>query len=402
MTNNYNFEHKIFINPMIKAAVLIVTSICSVMTASADIADDIISRKRLEKAAMSSVAREDSIYLSIATGFDFKHIDADSILRLGEYHISHPRLAERIYKLALSEVNAQVLGELGRLYVFSPILKKKEDGRLLLEEASKQGYSKANLYLAMDDFYEKNYDMAWSSLSQLDCTDYAPGLNALGYMKLNGWGTETNEQKGFELILEATKKGMPLALRTLPMLYEKGKGCNVNYEEAFIWYYISGDLGDDVARVMLHLPMLQDLSNSKDANVAKAYTMLKFLENLKKDDNFAESELYGGFKSSLNNSFQTSKTNPILNFYLGSIYYNGDFVDKNYEKAFSFYKAVIDNDNMAKLFRSMAAYRLGIMYRYGRGILKDESLADFYTRLAASLGNQKAYDLINHFSNGNL
>lgn len=381
---------------------LILCLTLSAFYSDADITENLVSRKKQENSIKQSLI-EDSIFSHISKNFVLGTINEDSIYALAEVHNFRPLLAERILKIIVTEENAKAIGELGRLYIFNYQFKdKKEDGRLLLQLANEKGYQRSQLYMAMDDYYSQRYDLAWTFLSQYNCEEYAPGLNALGNMTLNGRGTDKNEPLGFQYIKRAAVLGFSLAMNMMPILYSKGIGCREDNQQAFIWYYVTGDLGYDASRVMIHLPMLRDLSNSEDANEAKAYTMLKFTENLIRDHDFTKDKLYHGYQTSLKELPSKPNRTVIETYYLGSLYYNGEFQEKDYNKAFKYYSEIADNPVVPKVIRSQVCHRLGIMYRYGRGVIANNEVAQLYTQKASQLGNKKAYDIIYGFTDGNL
>jgi len=71
---------------------------------------------------------------------------------------------------------------------------------------------------------------------------------------------------------------------------------------------------------------------------------------------------------------------------LGEFYYTGINVEKNYPKAFSYFKMAADNDN------SKAMYYLFQCYTFGRGVEENLEKAGLWLRKAAIAGNDDAFN----------
>ena len=81
---------------------------------------------------------------------------------------------------------------------------------------------------------------------------------------------------------------------------------------------------------------------------------------------------------------QSEEGNPDAKFYLGSLYYIGRGIDKNYLKAVDLFKEASDAGNVS------ATFNLGIIYAKGRGVEIDEKKAFEYYKKAAFGGLAQA------------
>lgn len=83
---------------------------------------------------------------------------------------------------------------------------------------------------------------------------------------------------------------------------------------------------------------------------------------------------------------------------LGISYYRGTvLVEKDYSKAFYYLSQVAAEDDVSSIGDDMLAevYRdLGACYRFGRGTEKDQSLASYYTEMAAEFGDKSSLDAV--------
>jgi TPR repeat protein len=85
--------------------------------------------------------------------------------------------------------------------------------------------------------------------------------------------------------------------------------------------------------------------------------------------------------------------NPISKFYLGSLYYNGDFFSQNYTTAFSYYSQAANmqtNYTLESKYQNFAKYNLGIMLFYGKGVTQDYKQAFSWINNAAKNGDAES------------
>lgn len=174
----------------------------------------------------------------------------------------------------------------------------------------------------------------------------------------------------------------------LAKCYDFGLGVECNQEKAFYWYKKSGENGNLQARYMLgkiyenNGTLLQQIGKTKDG-VQKVRAVrypvegtdmilaLSYYESVAVSDNFGN-----------------------VQYHLSEIYYEGKIIDKDYYKAFTYLKRVVNNPNFNdKEKKGIAMNRLANCYRYGRGTEADMRQCNYWREQAALNGFQDAQDL---------
>ena len=360
-------------------------------------AAELIEQKKTERKEYILVYN-DSIYKTVEHCYKNGLIGEDSIMTLCKYHKpNNIELAIGLLQLIASKNNPEALCELGIIYVFDYKTSFKEDGLILLQESLNQSYRPAHIYLGLWYFAQKNYELAHFHFEKGDYTTHKGALFSLGYMYENGLGVKTDFQKAFTLYQNSAKLGNVLAQSRVGDIYKKGSYIEKNMERAFYWTYIAADLGHNPSRVILHLPRMKTNNVYNKEESAKLDVYLTLAENLNKQIDFKKQELYTGLSSTLNHEDSMSKERDcFISFYFGSLYYNGDFVEKDYAKAYTYYSDCLKDKSLPNNMLALVCYRIGVMYRYGRGTHQDNHQAEYWTRKAAKLGNLKAYELLEY------
>ena len=85
-------------------------------------------------------------------------------------------------------------------------------------------------------------------------------------------------------------------------------------------------------------------------------------------------------------------------YYIGSMLYNDDFMNRNDALILRFYEPIIKNGKLPKQMLGVVYERLANMYRDGKGIKVDKAKADRYYRIAAKYGNLPAYKIVENIS----
>ena len=80
-------------------------------------------------------------------------------------------------------------------------------------------------------------------------------------------------------------------------------------------------------------------------------------------------------------------------FYLGKLYYTGEGVKQNYQKAAELWKKACDGGNPS------ACGALGILYEEGKGLRQDYAIAKEYFGKACDLGDQLGCDEYKRLNN---
>lgn len=172
-------------------------------------------------------------------------------------------------------------------------------------------------------------------------------------------------------------------------------GGPISYPDSFYWLYIAGDLGDDAARATLGLPLLNEKRG--DSEVAKdAATALQFIEAAKSGKKIQQEPLYKeGFLPSLKAREKAAEQgDDWARFYLGSMNYNGDFLNQNYTQVLHYYEPIAKNGKLPKNVLALVHERLAKIYREGKGTKANPSKAAHHARIAAQYGSLPSYLIV--------
>ena len=81
-------------------------------------------------------------------------------------------------------------------------------------------------------------------------------------------------------------------------------------------------------------------------------------------------------------------------FYLGSMNYNGEFLNQNYAQALRYYEPIAKDAKLPRAVLALVNERLATMYREGKGTKANPSKAAQYARTAAQYGSLPAYKIV--------
>lgn len=358
------------------------------------------NKKKTTQTTTVGTTRSDATYKSIQQLYTQGKISADSVINLAVYHkVWSPELAERCLKL-VTDKNPRSATELGALYAFSPeFAKRKSEGVKLLEAAAKEGSSEANCYLGLYYFNKKDYKKAKTYFDACQPMDYGIGYTALGSMYLTGNGVKENPVKARENFHQAALKGYPRGAALYGFNLRTNTGGQIDYPDSFFWLYIAGDLGDDTARTTLFLPRRNE--KRADTEVGRdATTALQFIEAAQTGKKIQNEPIYkDGFLPSLKAREKAAEQgDDWARFYLGSMNYNGDFLNQNYTQVIHYYEPIAQNGKLPRPVLALVHERLAEMYRDGKGTKADSAKAARHARIAAQYGSLPAYKIIENIS----
>lgn len=254
----------------------------------------------------------------------------------------------------------------------------------LLEKEAKSGnaaaYDTLGLYWFQSQDYEKAKQCFDARHSGHDGFAYA----ALGSMYLEGKGVKEDGLKARENYHQSALKGYPRGMSLYANLLGTKNGGSLDYPDAFFWHYIAGDLGENYSRVMLFRPMLPE----KPANgeVAKdAQLALAWIEKVHSGMKLQDQPIYkDGFLKGLKDREQSAENGDDWSrFYLGSMNYNGDFLNENFARAIYYYGPIVKNGKLPASVMVVVCERLEDMYRNGKGVKADAAKANSYAQAAA-------------------
>lgn len=214
-----------------------------------------------------------------------------------------------------------------------------------------------------------------------------------------GEGVTQSNDKGFEWALKSAKQGSTNAQFIVGALYDIGQGVRQDNAKAYEWYLdavINGDkdafsaidaMHDEgrisrqdysTAREIMSKPSFDFVTGavSNSDTVEKAYrkacdkgSRVGCLSIMSSLDYYTKLAEEGNVKDQ---------------YHLGFMYYEGDGVDRNYEKAFNYLLKA------AKQGNGNAQSAIAGMYFDGRGIQRDEEEALFWSSKACSNGDEIA------------
>lgn len=347
--------------------------------------------------AAVAASSSDATYNSIRQQYRRGKISADSVVSLALYHKPYSaQLAERCLKLVNTPRSSM---ELGVLYAFSPeFASRASEGVKLLQSAAASGLNEAKCYLGLYYFNHKDYTKAKSYFDECN-PQYGIGYTALGSMYTTGSGVKQNLAAARESFHQAALKGYPRGMALYGFNLRANAGGAIDYPDSFFWLYIAGDLGDDAARVTLFLPQLSE--NRGDSETARdAFTALQFIEAAQAGKKIQNEPIYReGFLPSLKAREQAAEQgDDWARFYLGSMNYNGDFLNQNYAQTIRYYEPIAQNGALPRNVLALVHQRLAELYRDGKGTKASPAKASEHFRMAAQYGSLPAYKEVEHIT----
>lgn len=341
--------------------------------------------------------KADSIFDSVRQNYSHGKISADSVVSLAVYHkVWNPTLAENCLKLVIKENNPRCMMELGALYALSPeFFGRTSDGVKLLTAAAKAGYNDANGYLGLYYNNHNDYTKAKAYFDTWRPITYGFGYAGLGNMYANGKGVGKDLVKAREYYHQSALKGYPRGMALYGLNLHTGTGGEVDYPEAFFWLYMAGDLGDDASRTTLFLPRRNE--SFGDTQTGKTTGLvLQVIEALHYKQNIKDEPIYkDGFLASLKSREKAAEQgDDWARFYLGSMNYNGEFLNQNYAQALHYYEPIARKGQLPRSVLALVNERLAEMYRDGKGTKANPAKALHYARIAAQHGSLAAYKMV--------
>ncbi len=148
---------------------------------------------------------------------------------------------------------------MGRYYVNGLVEQRTEEGLALLERASAENIAEAKLLLG--DYYFFDYDQRGEYNRAFDYYKQAEELghltDGLGMCYEFGAGVEANAMQAFKYYQMAAENGNDGAIYRLGRCFYFGIGTDVDKEKAFQYYEQSGQQGNIYARYFAGLQLLQ-------------------------------------------------------------------------------------------------------------------------------------------------
>ncbi|MDE6715590.1 MAG: hypothetical protein K2J74_03815 [Muribaculaceae bacterium] len=343
-------------------------------------------------------SNNNTVFKSVSQDYKQGKISSDSVINIALYHkVWSPELAQKILNL-ISDTPRGAM-ELGVIYAFTPEYSKQaSEGVKLLQQAAKSGINDANAYLGLYYFNHGDYAKAKSYFDACNPLGYGFGYTAIGSMYMEGKGVKENIPAARDNYHKAALLGYPRGMALYGFNMRATAGGKVSYPESFFWLYIAGDLGDDAARATLGLSTRGEKRASGEVG-EKAATALQFIQAVQAKKIQNDPLYKEGFLPGLKIYEQSAEQgDDWARFYLGSMNYNDDFLNRNYAQALHYYEPIVQNAQLPKNVLATVNRRIAEIYTQGNGVTKNPEKAAYHNRMAAKLGNLTAYKIVEGIS----
>jgi len=217
------------------------------------------------------------------------------------------------------------------------------------------------------DGLEQNLEQAFQWLQKAATQGYTNAQSLLGLMYYYGDGVEKNFEKAFQWTQKAATQGHTNAQYNLGIMFLNGKGVEKNFEKAFQWLQKAATQGHADATKLLKIKKKKGVLHSLE----KIYW-----------------EISQRFQKIV---AQAAQEYAEVQYDLGRMYYYGDGLEQNFEKAFQWLQKAA-TQGLAK-----AQYLLGRMYLKGEGVEKNLEKALESLEKAATQGLPMAQYLLGRY-----
>lgn len=256
-----------------------------------------------------------------------------------------------------------------------------------LRGAAKKGNSESMFYLGFmyknGRGVEKDFKKAYYWYRRAAYHKNTEAMNCLAEMYKKGEGVKKDGRKMIAWYERAAEAGNSNSMFYLAVIYDRGKEVKRDFDKAIYWYKQAAKAGDTAARYWLeNLKNKDDTFGKNQVANEEHITSESAAEDVKKTEkggNDSRKDRDG------NASFSMSAD---LMYTLGSRYYDGIGVDRNYEKAFEWFMKAAQAGSTA------AMVRISSMYMEGKGVGKDRRKAALWAQKAAVGGNSKGMEML--------
>ncbi|MEN8435618.1 sel1 repeat family protein [Clostridium septicum] len=276
-------------------------------------------------------------------------------------------------------------------YLGKGVEKNYFKAREFFEKSAEEGNEDAQAYLAL--FYEKGLGGArdvdraiyWYKKSALKGNSFSQ--YSLGYIYFSGENVEKNLEYAFQWYKTAAENGFAPAQYALSYLYKNGEGCGKNIFKAYYWLEESAENDFEDSYYVLGQSYLE--GSYVETDYKKAFFYLSKGAN-KGDKNCIESlgdMYYWGFEVDEDKEKAFKLYNKSIEKGNTNLYYKlGQMIEDegNREKAMEYFLKGHDSGDLR------ATQKLGIVYYNGDGVKKDIDKALEYMKIAASTGEHHA------------
>lgn len=201
-----------------------------------------------------------------------------------------------------------------------------------------------------------HYKEGWTSVNSASEAGNTAAQEFTAFHKLHGIFLEKDFASAIETYERLAIEGSVSAIRSLGTIYSSHEHCSPNFELAAKWYEEGANQGDDWCQHRLGILQISQES---------VYNISEGIKNLSK-------------------SMRNGNGNAA--YELGMIYYTGDGVDTNDEKAVEYFEIASDLGSIE------AVAQLGFLYLIGDHVQKNEIKGFELVSQAAETGNAFAQD----------
>ncbi|MBY0249094.1 MAG: sel1 repeat family protein [Nitrospiraceae bacterium] len=209
-------------------------------------------------------------------------------------------------------------------------------------------------------FEKGEYDVAFGKLNPLAEAGVAMAQNIVGRMYLRGQGVPLDYNQALLLFRKAASLGLPNAQNNLGVMYAAGQGVQQDYKQAIFWFREAANQGYALAMNGLADMYMKGLG--VDPDKAEAYRWRAKARSA----GFSGKKDIVVIKTVGNDEYRKGLES----------YYRWEFT----EAATLFVAAAKKGHPEAQLI-------LGIMYKHGQGVLKDETQARYWIQRAKDQGH---------------
>ena len=317
-----------------------------------------------------------------------------------------------------------IAGEL--YYLGKSVDKDYYKAKEAFEKSAKEGNEYSQSYLGL--FYEKGYGcqkdieqaIYWYKKAALNGNSFSQ--YSLGYIYFTGIEKKKNLEYSFKWYKAAAENDFPPAQYALSYLYKNGEGCEKSIFKAYYWLELSAENGFEDAYYILGQSYLEGRSLEKDYNKAffylskgaekddidclealgdMYYNGIYIEEDREKAFSYYDRSIEGGnikiyYKLGKIYEEEDNVEMSLLNYLkghnngdlkatqkLGIMYYNGEGVQKDEEKALQYMEKAIEGDDPHSL------YVIGVVY-----LNKDREKGLNYLKRAYKKGSHYAAEIL--------
>lgn len=221
-------------------------------------------------------------------------------------------------------------------------------------------------------------------------------MTVMGEMYEKGQGVKKDYAKSKDLYQKAALLGDALGAARYGRALQQVKFGTVDWPDAFVWTYVAGDLGNDVSRSNLRLPLRGERFGD-DKNTAFIRNSLTLGEafNDEVGHPIQNEPIYqeGYLKGLASRGAAAQKGDPWSLFYLGSMSYNNEFLNRKDALVSECYEPLLNTNSLPDSAMGLVYERMANIYGKGQG-KENAAKANEYMRKAADLGNLAAYKIV--------